>query len=660
MTNETTGSAQAPDPNRPDDPAPSTSATGSTTATVSAVSTASTGAASTAGSTVPADLPDWEKRFRAPRIGLPDWAEDAPDRSLFVSNATGTFELYAWDRATGGQRQATDRPNGTTDGTLSPDGEWIWWFSDTDGDEFGVWMRQPFAGGPDEPATPGLAASFPSGLSIGRDGTAVVGCSTDDEGSTVHVVRPGAAPVEIYRHHESAGVGDLSHDGSLIAIEHTEHGDAMHSAIRIVRTDGSTVAELDDTNGGTEELGLSVMGFAPVDGDSRLLVGHQRRGRWEPMIWDPVTGVETALAIDLPGDVGADWYPDGSALLVEHEYQARSELWRYDLGAPASADGTGDGSGAGHALTRLETPAGTVSGATARPDGTVEFLWSSAALPPEVRSTSGNVVLDPPGIKAPVSVSVTDTWVEGPGGRIHALVQKPAGEGPFPTVFDIHGGPTWHDSDAFASSPAAWVDHGFAVVRVNYRGSTGYGRAWTDALKHRVGLIELEDIDAVRQWAVSSGLADPERLVLAGGSWGGYLTLLGLGTQPEVWAVGLAAVPVADYVTAYNDEMEALKAMDRTLLGGTPEEVPERFEASSPLTYVDKVRAPVYISAGVNDPRCPIRQVENYVQRLEQRGHPHEVYRYDAGHGSLVVEERIKQVRLELEFTQRYVAGEEA
>ncbi|MGW0901791.1 TolB family protein, partial [Streptomyces goshikiensis] len=126
----------------------------------------------TSDSDVTPDWPDWEKRFRAPRVGLPDWAEDAPDRALFVSNATGTFELYAWDRATGGQRQATDRPNGTTDGTLSPDGEWIWWFSDTDGDEFGTWVRQPFAGGPDEPATPGLEPSYPAGLAIGRDGTA--------------------------------------------------------------------------------------------------------------------------------------------------------------------------------------------------------------------------------------------------------------------------------------------------------------------------------------------------------------------------------------------------------------------------------------------------------------------------------------------------------
>ncbi|MYX25238.1 prolyl oligopeptidase family serine peptidase [Streptomyces sp. SID8381] len=594
------------------------------------------------------DMPDWEKRFRAPRVSLPDWAEDAPHRSLFVSNATGTYELYAWDRVTGGQRQVTNRPNGTTDGVLSPDGEWIWWFDDKDGDEFGVWRRQPFTGGPDDPAVPGLAPSYPAGLALGRDGrTAVVGRSTDEDGTTIHLARLGAGEepgetVEIYRHRESAGVGDLSHDGTLIAVEHTEHGDAMHSALRVLRPDGVTVAELDDTKGGTVELGLEVLGFAPVAGDTRLLVGHQRRGRWEPLVWDVATGEETDLALDLPGDVSAEWYPDGSGLLVVHSFEARSELFRYDL--------------ATRALTRIDTPPGTVSGATARPDGSVEYLWSSAAEPPAVRSTAGGVVLDPPGMKCPGSVPVHDVWVDGPGGRIHALVQKPAGAtGPLPTVFDIHGGPTWHDSDSFAAGPAAWIDHGYAVVRVNYRGSTGYGREWTDALKHRVGLIELEDIAAVRDWAITSGLADPDRLILTGGSWGGYLTLLGLGIQPDAWALGIAAVPVADYVTAYHDEMEALKALDRTLLGGTPEEVPERFEASSPLTYVDQVKAPVYISAGVNDPRCPIRQIDNYVKRLESRGAPHEVYRYDAGHGSLVIDERIKQVHQELTFAQHHL-----
>ncbi|MFE6049569.1 S9 family peptidase [Kitasatospora sp. NPDC056446] len=631
-------------------------------------------------------VPAWEQRFRAARVSLPDWAEDAPDRALYVSNATGTYEVYAWDRATGAHRRVTDRPNGTTDAELSPDGAWVWWFDDNDGDEFGVWRRQPFAGGPDEEAVPGLAPSYSAGLALGRDGTVVVGRSTDEDGTTLHLRRPGdAEPVEIYRHAEYGGVGDLSHDGTLLAIDHTEHGDAMHSSIRVVRITGSgtveTVAELDEVTGRDEPRGLACLGFAPVEGDTRLLVAHQRTGRWEPMIWDVATGVETALPLrdeqgrELPGDVSAQWRPGAAELLVEHEYEARSELFSYplpDASAPdatTAADAATAGAttaatpttGAPGRLTRLDTPRGTVGGATARPDGTVEYLWSSAAEPAAVRSTAGTVVLRAPGPVPPGSVPVEDVWVDGPGGRVHALVQRPAGagpeDGPFPTVFEIHGGPTHHDSDSFAAGPAAWLDHGFAVVRVNYRGSTGYGQAWTDALHERVGLIELEDIAAVREWAVAAGLADPRRLVLTGGSWGGYLTLLGLGVQPDAWALGVAAVPVADYHAAYADEMEALKSLDRTLFGGTPEEVPERFTASSPLSYVEQVRVPVYISAGVNDPRCPIRQIENYVERLEQLGKPHEVYRYDAGHGSLVVEERIRQLRLEIDFVRRHLAA---
>ena len=89
----------------------------------------------------------WQARFRAPRVSLPDWALEAPHRSLYASDVSGVVEQSAWDRTTDAHRQATDRANGTLIGTLSPDGETIWWFADTDGDEFGVWMTQPFAGG---------------------------------------------------------------------------------------------------------------------------------------------------------------------------------------------------------------------------------------------------------------------------------------------------------------------------------------------------------------------------------------------------------------------------------------------------------------------------------------------------------------------------------
>jgi dienelactone hydrolase len=578
----------------------------------------------------------WKARFRAARVSLPGWAHDAPHRSLYRSNATGTWEIYAWDRTTDDRRQVTDRPNGTWMGAVDPTGDWIWWFSDTDGNEFGVWKRQPFGGGPDEPAVPGLEPSYPAGLAVGSSGLAVIGRSTEG-GTTVHVCPPGADPYVVYAHSEDAYVIDLTRDESLIAINHSEHGDSRHMALRVVRPDGEAVADLWDGPG----KGLGGLAFSPVPDDQRLLVEHERQGKPEPLIWEPLTGDVQEIRLDLPGEIGADWYPDGSALLISHSHHARDELYRYDL---ASGE-----------LSEIDTPRGVIGAATARPDGTVEFAWSSAASPPVIRSTSGAVVLTAPGPSAPESVPVEDAWVTGPGGDIHALVSKLEGPGPYPTVFDVHGGPTAYDDDSFSPDTAAWVDHGFAVVRVNYRGSTGYGTTWRDAIEGRPGLTELEDIKAVRDWAVSSGLADPARLVLTGGSWGGFITLLGIGTQPDDWTVAIGSVPVADYVAAYEDEMEALQAFDRSLFGGSPTEVPERYDASSPITYVDQVTAPVLVMAGENDPRCPIRQIDNYLARLRELGKEHEVYRYDAGHGSLVVEERIRQVAATIDFARKHL-----
>ncbi|MGA9692557.1 MAG: S9 family peptidase, partial [Pseudonocardiaceae bacterium] len=108
----------------------------------------------------------WRARFTAPRVSLPDWARDAPDRCLYTSNASGTWEVYAWDRSTGTHRQVTDRPHGTHSATVTPDGEQVWWFADTDGDEFGSWVTEPFAGRPTDeqpqPAVPGTAPGYPA------------------------------------------------------------------------------------------------------------------------------------------------------------------------------------------------------------------------------------------------------------------------------------------------------------------------------------------------------------------------------------------------------------------------------------------------------------------------------------------------------------------
>jgi len=614
----------------------------------------------------------WRARYSATRISLPSIARDAQHRTVYVCNASGRYEVYCWDVTHDKHTALTDRPDGTAHAQLSADGEQVWWFDDTAGDEFGVWRVQPFGSGParvgagqENPGQKGtavqglagVAAGYPAGLEVGTH--VVVGGFSDDDGTRIHLSRDSGAPELVYQHPEDGGVGALSADETIWVLAHSEHGDARYPALRAIAvSDGTVVAELSDAPG----RGLIALMFSPVPGDQRLLVGHERRGRHELLIWDLTSGSVTELGIDLPGDLDADFYPDGLAVLVVHTHAGRTSLHRFSL-----EDGE---------LALLPAPRGVVSGAVARRDGSVWYRWSSAAEPAQVRELRADgvddVLLRPDRAPAPGSEPVSDVWVDGPGGRIHALLAEPPappggpghGSGgqvggadgrtgrPWPTVFAVHGGPATGDEDSFDANRAAWLDAGFAVVQVNYRGSTGYGSAWRDALTERVGHVELADIAAVQDHLVAAGIIDRERCAIFGYSWGGYLALLGLGVQPDRWAVGVAGVPVADYVSAYEDEMEPLRAYDRALFGGSPREVPEKYRDSSPLTYVGRVRAPLLVLAGENDPRCPIRQIDTYLDALAARGARYAVYRYDAGHGSMVVDERLRQCACEIAFVR--------
>ncbi len=607
----------------------------------------------------------WRRRFSAPRTSLPGWARDRPDRANYLSTATGRYEVWCWDLAadagtapnaqptsTTAHTVATDRPDGTTGATLSADGTTLWWFDDTDGDEFGCWRVQPFGGVPAdgaEVALPGVDPGYQAGIEVG-DRTVLVGFG-DDDGTRIHLRHGNADPEVVYRHAQDGGVGGLSTDETIWLLVHSEQGDSRYPSLRALSVHtGEVIAELSDG----PAKGLAPIAFSPVSGDQRILVGHERRGRDELLIWNPVTGEVTELPIDLPGDLDGDFTPDAQGVLVVHRHAGRTTVHRYDLGSGL--------------LTGLPVAPGVVSGASVRPDGDLWYRWSSAAAPGQVRVLhpcgADELLLRPGGEPSPGSAPAVDVWVDGPGGRIHALLGVPdprllsAGPGPgrqhnpWPTIFAVHGGPADGDDDSFDAARAAWLDAGFAVVQVNYRGSTGYGSAWRDALTARIGHTELADIAAVHDHLIGTGLVDPAASVIAGYSWGGFLALLAAGTQPDRWAVVVGGVPVADYPASYEDEMEQLRAYDRALFGGSPQEVPDKYRDSSPLTYVDQVRAPVLVLAGENDPRCPIRQIENYLAKLHDGDRSYAVYRYDAGHGSMVIRERMRQVSCEIAFVR--------
>ncbi len=582
----------------------------------------------------------WEQRFRAASVGFPHWARHAPDRLVLSSNESGAWQVYAWDRATGLRRQVTDDAIGVLGGAATPDGSGVVWFHDVTGDEVGHWLVAPFQGGDPRPLVPGVPDAWTTGLCLG-DRMVVTG-TADDDGFSVYVSE-GDGPARLVHHHaELVDVASLSRDGRLLALAHAEHGDTMHLAVRVV--DARTGAGRGDQWDGPG-LGLGVAGWSPVAGDQRLALSQEGDGLQRPAIWDLSTGRRRDYVLDLPGDVEIeDWWPDASSLLLIHEHEGRSRLHRLFLDSGA--------------LEAIEHPEGTVSGAGVRPDGEVWFRLASGAEPGTVRTVAGDEVVAPPGERAPAGRPYRSWSFANPAGqRIHGFVATPAGDGPHPVVMLVHGGPTWAYSDTFMADVQAFVDHGLAVAMVNYRGSTGYGTAFRDFLIGNPGFPEVEDVVAGLDALVAEGVADRARAVVAGGSWGGYITLLALGLHPERWVAATAAVPVADYVTAYRDEAPALQAFDRTLFGGGPDEVGDLYVERSPLTYVDRVKAPLLVIAGDNDSRCPLQQVLNYVEALQARGGTVELYRFDAGHGSMVIEERVRQMRAELDFVVARLAA---
>jgi dipeptidyl aminopeptidase/acylaminoacyl peptidase len=266
----------------------------------------------------------------------------------------------------------------------------------------------------------------------------------------------------------------------------------------------------------------------------------------------------------------------------------------------------------------------------------------------------GLVLIDVPGpADMPDNRPYSPFSFENPAGqRVDGFVATPGGEGPFPTVMSVHGGPEWEDADAFDARVQAFTDHGCAVGMVNYRGSTGQGADWREALRGDIGFPETEDVVVGLDALVDAGIADPERAFIEGASWGGYITLLAIGLHPERWRGAVASVPVGDLVACHEDCSPAQQAYDVAIMGGDPTDLPELYAERSPITYVGSVRCPVLVFAGEHDSACPIRQVRNYVRALEAHGGRVTLRTRSFGHHANTAGERIEEMRLALEFLQ--------
>lgn len=584
----------------------------------------------------------WRQRFRSASIAWAEVATQNPARGLVCTNKDGVFQLYAWDIQKGNLNQLTNEHAGVVSGTISADGDSVYFLKDEGGNEIGHFVSVPFAGGEPQDITPNLTPYSSFVINKSHSGKTLSFIGADQNGFTVYAIQSGEVKSFYHSPHLCDGPS-LSANGEIAVVGSTDRTKSIDTSLLAFDIKSrNQIAELWD--GEASSMGEVV--FSPIERDNRLLTTSSKSGFERPLIWNPLTNERKDLNMDeIPGSISVwDWSPDAKRLLLLQLYQAQYQLYVYDLNVDKAI--------------RLNHPQGVLGGFTrgyfAGKDE-IWVTWQNASKPARLVALDANTgELKKSIISAgdpPTGHDLRSFIIKSENGdEIQGWVAVPEGDGPFPTILHTHGGPTSVQTNMFSPSAQTWLDHGFAFCSVNYHGSVTFGKKFEKSIWGNLGDLEVQDMASAYQWLVNNNIAKADAVLLTGGSYGGYLTLQAIGRRPDLWAGGMALVAIADWKTMYEDEADTLRGYQRALFGGSPEETPEATRNSSPITYAEQIKAPVFIIQGENDTRCPARQMKVYEEKLKSLGKSINVHWFDAGHGSRAQEQQIEQQEMMLRF----------
>jgi dipeptidyl aminopeptidase/acylaminoacyl peptidase len=276
------------------------------------------------------------------------------------------------------------------------------------------------------------------------------------------------------------------------------------------------------------------------------------------------------------------------------------------------------------------------------------FAFSSPTQPSEVyvHEHGGlrkvTAASDPPAGLVEPSLHRFDSF---DGESIPVFVFTPPGDGPFPVVVMVHGGPEaqwlplWHVN--YQPLTQYLVSRGYAVAAPNVRGSTGYGKRFEHLDDVRLRLDSVRDLASLHAWLAARPEIDGSRTVVYGRSYGGYMVLAALAFQPELWAAGIESVGISNFVTFLENTSSYRRAVREREYGSLEHDRDFLLDAS-PITHVDAIRAPLFIQHGANDPRVPLSESEEIARVLSDKGIRCELVVYpDEGHSIAKLSNRI-------------------
>jgi dipeptidyl aminopeptidase/acylaminoacyl peptidase len=247
--------------------------------------------------------------------------------------------------------------------------------------------------------------------------------------------------------------------------------------------------------------------------------------------------------------------------------------------------------------------------------------------------------------------------------EIPGILYRPQGataDNRVPALVSVHGGPGGQSRHGYSAVTQYLVNHGYAVYRINNRGSSGYGKTFFHADDKQHGEADLGDVVASKQMLIETGWVDPERVGIIGGSYGGYMVLAAQAFEPDAFRVGVDIFGVANWLRTLQNIPPWWEAQREALYNelGDPAEDAERLERISPLFHAENIRSPLIVLQGANDPRVLQIESDEIVEAVRQNGVPVEYIVFpDEGHGFSNRANEIEGYRAILDFLDEHLRG---
>jgi dipeptidyl aminopeptidase/acylaminoacyl peptidase len=612
-----------------------------------------------------------EKLYMTRQVGRATWSPDGKSVA-FISNMSGRNNLWLVPAEGGWPVQLTVGDQRQTSPEWSPDGKWIAYQSDYDGDEqWDIFLVSPKTGkvvnltstreiaemnptwSPDGrylayEVKPKTSAAYEIDVydMVMREVKHLTTGTPQDKGNSDPIWSKDGKYI-VYTQEQAKGtdsnifLADVATGKSTLLTPH--EGEQRYQANDFSRAgvdDAETVLVTSNAGNGYDNIGLLHVGmkgaqkgyFVPekikwLTNDKWEIQGGEFSpdgkhitfsanvdGNEDIYLHDLATGKSTVLAISKgvnePAGGHSAFTKDGSRLLYYHNGPtAPGDLWVYTLATAKS-----------HQVTH--------------------------SLVASVRSED---MVEPYLVHYP---SRDGKWT------ISAFLYVPfnmARNGQNAAIVYIHGGPTAQSMNSFNRFVQYAANQGYMVLAPNYRGSTGYGKEFQQANLFDMGGGDLQDMLAGVDWIKQTGHLDPKKIAVMGGSYGGYLSMMAVTKAPDVWAAGVPIVPFVNWFTEIENEDPVLQQSDLATMGDVVKNK-ALYEDSSPINFIDQIKAPLLLLAGGHDPRCPKSETQQVVDAIKKRGGTVEYKIYEnEGHGFARVENQIDAYQRVADFLLAHV-----